>query len=106
MTADLEFTVGEFGEALEIPLVDSSTGAPLNTAGYTAATLTIADKDDYTTIIKSIPLIVLTGAVRWVMNSGDTDIIAGNYAGQIELTGPGLEKKTFLMSIYAGVSLV
>lgn len=96
--ADIEFVTGEAGENYDFPFTE-------DLSGYTAGTLTIKDTTLVTTV-KTISVTVPSSSlVRWAMTTSNTNIAAGKYVGQLELTGSGLVKKTFLMSVQVHASL-
>lgn len=97
--ADIEFVEGEFGENFDIMLRNRSDSALADLTGYTAATFTLktAISGGTTRLTKAL---TLPGGsiVRWAMASGDTNYNDAKFA-QVELTGTGLNKKTFILSV-------
>jgi hypothetical protein len=103
--ADIEFIEGEFGDNYDMSLYNKD-GTTADITSYTAATLYIKTTD-LATIKLSKALTIVTASpakVRWVMASGDTSYnsITPNpqLTAQIELTGTGLDKRTYELTVF------
>ena len=101
--ADIEFAVGEYGDAYDITIYDEGTGSPMDLDNYDTLTLTIKTSDLATSIL-SVSLTKpagTTGVGRWTMTSGQTSsVTAGTFIAQIDMVDSAVSqrKKTKYMT--------
>lgn len=105
MVADLEFAIGDNGEAIDIPLTDAD-GNTLDTSGYSSGTMTFYSLDRASTLKTITVTIPANGTARWTMTASDTSITLETgmtsrlMVGQIILTGGSSERSTNDFSVY------
>lgn len=102
--ADIEFTEGEFGDNYDITLKNKSDGSLADLTGYTSATITIKTGIGGTVKLSKACSLPGTSRVRWAMSSGDTNY-NGDFIAQVEVTGTGLNKKTYILSCHVEAKL-
>lgn len=99
--ADIEFAVGEFGDAYDITIYNSD-GSLMDVSGFNSWTMTIKSTDRSTTILTKSLTNPSESVVRWTMLSTDTATISpGTYIAQITMVDSGISirRKTVHMSV-------
>src|SRR5213594_4169225 len=104
--ADIEFIKKEFGDNYDFAILNKD-GTTVDLTGYNGGFLTIVDPQTGNVLASTAITIPVANPAkaRWIMSTAQTNIPAGNYKAQLEFTGTGVDKKTYILSVLVVESL-